>query len=163
MMDTIYEMIGWVKYLGTIGDTFERYNTNSIGKKILLFPILFICVILLIILTPFMMVGCLLRLVFVLIDWVNEALDDTTIFRYALDCTAFLNFFIAIFALYGIMYVLYLVHRGLNYILGKTITEQYSEELEMKFQSSNLKTKDEDDFNDLNTNNVYVIDSEDYK
>ena len=39
MMDTIYEMIGWVKYLGTLGDTFERYNTNNLGKKILLFPI----------------------------------------------------------------------------------------------------------------------------
>lgn len=152
MMDTIYEMISWVKYLGTISDTFERYNTNSIGKKILLFPILFICVILLIILTPFMMVGCLLRLVFVLIDWVNEALDDTTIFRYALDCTAFLNFFIAIFALYGIMYVLYLVHRGLNYILGKTITEQYEEDMELNFSSNLTKSQ-----------KVYTINDEDYK
>ena len=55
------------------------------------------------------------------------------------------------------MYVLYLVHRGLNYILGKTITEQYSEELEMKFQSSNLKTKDEDDFNDLNGQSIFTV------
>lgn len=67
MMDAIYEMVTYVKYLATIGDTFERYNTNSIGKKILLFPILFICVILLIVITPFMMVGCLLRLIFVFI------------------------------------------------------------------------------------------------
>ena len=166
MMDTIYEMIGWVKYLGTIGDTFERYNTNSIGKKVLLFPILFICVILLILITPFMMVGCLLRLVFVFIDWVNEALDDTTVFIYALDCKAFLNFFIMIFALYGIMYLLYLAHRGLNYVLGKTITEKYEEDLEMRFRGSTLKTKDEelrDEINQTSPNNIYVIDSEDYK
>ena len=33
MMDTIYEMVTYVKYLAVIGDTIERYNTNSIGKK----------------------------------------------------------------------------------------------------------------------------------
>ena len=127
MMDTIYEMVTYVKYLAVIGDTIERYNTNSIGKKILLFPILLICAVLLIVITPFMMVGCLLRLVFLFIDWVNEALEDEAIWRYGLDCTAFLNFFVAIFVLYGIMYVLYLFHRLLNFILGKTITEKYDD------------------------------------
>ena len=152
MMDTIYEMISWVKYLGTISDTFERYNTNSIGKKILLFPILLICSILLIVITPFMMVGCLLRLVFIFIDWVNEALDDSTIFKYGLDCTAFVNFFIAIFILYGIMYLLYLFHRGLTYIMGKTITEQYEEDMELNFSSNLTKSQ-----------KVYTINDEDYK
>ena len=153
MMDTIYEMVTYVKYLAVIGDTIERYNTNSIGKKILLFPILLICAVLLIVITPFMMIGCLLRLVFLFIDWVNEALEDEAIWRYGLDCTAFLNFFIAIFALYGIMYVLYLFHRLLNFILGKTITEKYEGEAEMEY-SSNFKRPDKDE--------VYVID-EDYK
>ena len=153
MMDTIYEMVTYVKYLAVIGDTIERYNTNSIGKKILLFPILLICAVLLIVITPFMMVGCLLRLVFLFIDWVNEALEDEAIWRYGLDCTAFLNFFIAIFALYGIMYVLYLFHRLLNFILGKTITEKYEGEAEMEY-SSNFKRPDKDE--------VYVIE-EDYK
>lgn len=153
MMDTIYEMIGWVRYLGTIGDTLERYNTNGIGKKILLFPIMFICIVLLIVITPFMMVGCLLRLVFVFIDWVNEALEDETIFKYGLDCTAFLDFFIAIFVLYGIMYLLYLSHRGLNYILGKTVTEKYEEDVELKY-SSNFKPSRQE---------IYEIDDENYK
>ena len=153
MMDTIYEMVTYVKYLAVIGDTIERYNTNSIGKKILLFPILLICAVLLIVITPFMMVGCLLRLVFLFIDWVNEALEDEAIWRYGLDCTAFLNFFIAIFALYGIMYVLYLFHRLLNFILGKTITEKYEGDAEMEY-SSNFKRPDKDE--------VYVIE-EDYK
>ena len=153
MMDTIYEMVTYVKYIAVIGDTIERYNTNSIGKKILLFPILLICAVLLIVITPFMMVGCLLRLVFLFIDWVNEALEDEAIWRYGLDCTAFLNFFIAIFALYGIMYVLYLFHRLLNFILGKTITEKYEGEAEMEY-SSNFKSPDKDE--------VYVIE-EDYK
>lgn len=153
MMDTIYEMVTYVKYLSVIGDTIERYNTNSIGKKILLFPILLICAVLLVVITPFMMVGCLLRLVFLFIDWVNEALEDEAIWRYGLDCTAFLNFFIAIFALYGIMYVLYLFHRLLNFILGKTITEKYEGEAEMEY-SSNFKRPDKDE--------VYVIE-EDYK
>ena len=153
MMDNIYEMVTYVKYLAVIGDTIERYNTNSIGKKILLFPILLICAVLLIVITPFMMVGCLLRLVFLFIDWVNEALEDEAIWRYGLDCTAFLNFFIAIFALYGIMYVLYLFHRLLNFILGKTITEKYEGEAEMEY-SSNFKRPDKDE--------VYVIE-EDYK
>ena len=152
-MNTIYEMIGWVNYLGTIGDTIERYNTNSIGKKILLFPILFICIILLVIITPFMMVGCLLRLVFVFIDWVNEALEDEAVFRYGLDCTAFIDFFIAIFVLYGIMYLLYLSHRGLNYILGKTVTEKYEEDVELKY-SSNFKPSRQE---------IYEIDDENYK
>lgn len=153
MMDSIYEMVTYVKYLAVIGDTIERYNTNSIGKKILLFPILLICAVLLVVITPFMMVGCLLRLVFLFIDWVNEALEDEAIWRYGLDCTAFLNFFIAIFALYGIMYVLYLFHRLLNFILGKTITEKYEGEAEMEY-SSNFKRPDKDE--------VYVIE-EDYK
>jgi len=146
-------MIGWVNYLGTIGDTIERYNTNSIGKKILLFPILFICIILLVIITPFMMVGCLLRLVFVFIDWVNEALEDEAVFRYGLDCTAFIDFFIAIFVLYGIMYLLYLSHRGLNYILGKTVTEKYEEDVELKY-SSNFKPSRQE---------IYEIDDENFK
>lgn len=162
MMDAIYEMVTYVKYLATIGDTFERYNTNSIGKKILLFPILFICVILLIVITPFMMVGCLLRLIFVFIDWVNEALDDQTIFRYGLDCTAFLNFFVAIFVLYGIMYVLYLLHRLLNFILGKTITEKFDEEVEMKYSSSFSSPKRENNSTQQEQEEIYVID-EDYK
>ena len=165
MMDTIYEMIGWVKYLTTIGDTFERYNTNSIGKKILLFPILFICVILLIIITPFMMVGCLLRLVFLFIDWVNEALDDSTIYRYLLDCSVFVNFFIAIFILYGILYCLYLFHRGLNYILGKTITEQYDNCAELRY-SNNFNYKEDNIVEDNKTkesnDNIYVINDENY-
>ena len=153
MMDTIYEMVTYVKYLAVIGDTIERYNTNSIGKKILLFPILLICAFLLIVITPFIMIGCLLRLVFLFIDWVIEALEDEAIWRYGLDCTAFLNFFIAIFALYGIMYVLYLFHRLLNFILGKTITEKYEGEAEMEY-SSNFKRPDKDE--------VYIIE-EDYK
>ena len=157
MMDTIYEMVSWFKYLGTLSDTFERYNTNSIGKKILLFPILFICVVLLVIITPFLMVGSLLRLVFIFIDWVNEALDDTTIFRYALDCTAFLNFFLAIFALYGILYVLYLLHRLLAYILGKTITEK-AEDIELNYRESSFgkePVKEEEP-------NIYVINEENF-
>lgn len=163
MMDTIYEMIGWANYLTTLGDTFERYNSNALGKKILLFPILFICVVLLVIITPFMMVGCLLRLIFVFIDWVNEALDDTTIFRYALDCTAFLNFFIAIFVLYGIMYMLYLLHRGLNYILGKTITESYEDQVNLRFESSNVRPQREENYTNEDVSNVYVINDTDYK
>ena len=103
-----------------------------------------------------MMVGCLLRLVFLFIDWVNETLEDEAIWRYGLDCTAFLNFFIAIFMLYGIMYVLYLLHRLLNFILGKTITEKYDENVEMKY-SSNFKSPEKND-----NGNVYIID-EDYK
>ena len=156
-MDTIYEMISWFKYLGTLSDTFERYNTNSIGKKLLLFLILFICVVLLVIITPFLMVGSLLRLVFIFIDWVNEALDDTTIFRYALDCTAFLNFFLAIFVLYGILYVLYLLHRLLAYILGKTITEK-AENIELNYRETSFgkeSIKKEEP-------NIYVINEENY-
>ena len=162
MMDTIYEMVGWAKYLTTLGSTFERYNTNSIGKKILLFPILLICVVLLIVITPFLMVGCLLRLVFIFIDWVNDALEDETIWRYGLDCTAFLNFFIAIFITYGIMYLLYLLHRGLNFILGKTITENYEEETYLNFESNKIQDNTHEK-KEENPSNIYVIDDETYK
>jgi hypothetical protein len=165
MMDTIYEMIGWVKYLTTISDTFERYNTNSIGYKILLFPVLFICIILLIIITPFMMAGCLLRLIFLFIDWINDILDDATIYRYLLDCSVFVNFFIMIFILYGILYCLYLFHRGLNYILGKTITEKFDEDVEMKYTNNFSYKKDDTitDYKEDNNDNIYVINDENYK
>ena len=155
MMDAIYEMVGYVKYLTTLGDTFERYNSNTIGKKILLFPVLFICVILLIIITPFMIVGCLLRPIFILIDWVNDAIDNN--FRYVLDSTAFLEFYGAIILLYVILWLLYLTHKGAGYVLGKTITANYDTSYDLHYTDS--FTVD----NKPKTNQVYVINDEDYK
>lgn len=162
MMDAIYEMVGYVRYFSTLGDTFERYNTNTVLKKILLFPILFICILLLVVITPFMMVGSLVRLVFVFIDWVNDALDDQTIFRYGLDSTVFLYFFLTIFALYGIMWFLYLLHKLLNYVLGKTITERCEEDIDYNISNSSFMDSSKETKRETKEN-IYIINSEDYK
>ena len=61
------------------------------------------------------------------------------------------------------MYCLYLLHRLLNFILGKTITEKYDDAVEMKYSSNFANPEKQNKNYEQEKEEIYVINDEDYK
>lgn len=162
MNDFIDVKLGFSNYINNISDLVYRFVNNEVLKKVLIFPLFIILLILEVCLFPVALVGAIAKWLISLIVYLTE---DRTQFLYVL-----IVLFIELFALYYIMFViLLLLYKIFNLVsngVGKANYEYNADEYVAMHTNSNFN-EDKDDNKDDNKEkpkeNIYVIDSEEYK
>ena len=151
MSEVVEDKLSLRNFLGHIQSFLDRYASNEEIKKVLLFPLLLLCFILLFgLIGPMMILSIIVLLVFKVIDSMT---DKGGIMLY-LPILLFFEFYILLYVLFLYFLIVYGIIDLLALGLGKTIYDVPGD----RIMKPNREPKKEE-----NTENIYVINDEDYK
>lgn len=151
MSEVVEDKLSLRNFLGHIQSFLDRYASNEGIKKVLLFPLLLLCFILLFgLIGPMMILSIIVLLVFKVIDSMT---DNGGIMLY-LPILLFFEFYILLYVLFLYFLIVYGIIDLLALGLGKTIYDVPGD----RIMKPNREPKKEE-----NTENIYVINDEDYK
>lgn len=152
MNEVIEDKLSLRNFLSHLQSTFDRFGTNSIGKKILVSPLFLLSLLFLFVLAfPMLIISIPLILIFRVIDSIAD--------RGTLYLTLTILFCIELYALMYVVFLYFLIVYGLIDLmalgLGKAI---YDVPVEKIYKLNTDKPKEEE-----NNDGIYVINDEDYK
>ena len=155
MNDFIDVKLSFSNYIHNIADVIYRYINGSVLRKILIFPLFLIILLLEICLFPIALVGAIAKWIIYLFVSLTEDRSNML--------WVFVVIFIEFFALYYIMFVilllLYKLFNLASYGVGKANYEYNADEFVRRNEYHNNDEKQDNS----NEDNVYVINDEEYK
>lgn len=153
MFDYIEDKLSLTTFINSFSNILTRYNSNTTLFKVLLSPLFLICMIFLFgIIMPIFLVGLIVRALFILVDNLNSTAD----FLIYITVMFFFEVYLLLFIFFGILSLLYAILKLMSRGLGKTIYDVPMNNVNM-IHNNEKEEKNED------VNNVYVINSDDYK
>ena len=151
MSEVVEDKLSIRNFLAHIQTFLDRYASNQGIKKVLLFPLLVLCFILLFgLIGPMMILSVIVLLVFRLID----SITDKGGFMMYLPIFLFFEFYILLYVLFLYFLIIYGIIDLAALGLGKTIYDVPGDRI---MKPNNEPRKEE------KTENIYVINDEDFK
>ena len=150
MNDYARDLFSLSTYINHLQIILSRYLSKNVGLKIALFPIFLLCLVfLLVAITPVFFLGLIVKLFFeILIDDLVEKGGAIAMVAYVV----FMEFFLLMFIILGLEFILYSILKLLSLCLGKTANEAPIETIYKVNEKKEEKT-----------DNIYVIDDEEFK
>ena len=153
MFDYIEDKLSLTTFINSFSNILTRYNSNTTLFKVLLSPLFLICMVFLFgIIMPIFLVGLIVRALFIIVDNLNSTAD----FLIYITVMFFFEVYLLLFIFFGILSLLYAILKLMSRGLGKTIYDVPMNNVNM-IHNNEKEEKNED------VNNVYVINSDDYK
>lgn len=155
MNDFIDVKLGFLEYVHNVANVIYRYINNSVLKKVLIFPLFLIILLLELSIFPVALVGAIIKWIIVL---VVDLTEDNTKALWIL-IVMFIELFALYYILFFIMWMLYKVFDFMSYGVGK---ENYDVDMT---DFSNIEETSNNEKNNDNSKkeDIYVINEEAYK
>lgn len=161
MNDFIDVKIAFSNYLHNIADLIYRFINNSSLKKVLIFPLFFILLVLEIAIFPIALLGAIAKWI---VYFVVSVSDDRAPMFYTLF-VIFIELFLLYYIVFVILLFFYWIFGLMSNGLGKANNEYNADEFITQYEYKNSVQNDNVDSekNEKNNDEVYVINTDEYK
>ena len=156
MNDYIDVKLAFSNYIHNIADVIYRYINNDTLKKVLIFPLFFIILVLEAAIFPVALVGAIARWIVVFLFQVSE--DRAPMFYTFF--VVFIEFFLLYYLMFVILLGLYALFNLASNGIGKESYEINADEFVSRNIEKSIKEKEEIKENE---DNIYVINDDNYK
>ena len=158
MNDFIDVKLAFSNYIHNIADVIYRYINNGTLKKVLIFPLFLLILLLEISLFPLALVGAIAKWLITLVVWLTEDRSQTLLYFLVV---VFIELFLLYYLMFVILILFYKLFNLMSNGLGKANYETNADE----YIAAHAMKQDEDLRSETKNNSeeVYVIDVDDYK
>jgi len=158
MNDYIDVKLAFSNYIHNIADVIYRYINNDTLKKVLIFPLFILILALEIAIFPIALVGAIAKWMITLVVWLTE--DRAQSLLYFL-VVVFIELFLLYYVAFAILMLFYKLFNLLSNGLGRADYEANADE----YIATHTMKKEEETSSEVkkNSDEVYVIDIDDYK
>lgn len=155
MNDFIDVKLGFLEYVHNVANVIYRYINNSVLKKVLIFPLFLIILLLELSIFPVALVGAIIKWIIVL---VVDLTEDNTKALWIL-IVMFIELFALYYILFFILWMLYKVFDFMSYGVGKG---NYDVDM-TDFSDIEETSNNEKNYDNSKKEDIYVINEEAYK